>query len=102
MPASSPSDCKLEVLATNVQLDGRAIRRGTCCAGDRGVEAMATQSVTPRTGVNMRRIIRQSFHGMSPVERRRTLAMYGSILLLHALGFFVFIVYVLPAHYKLF
>jgi nickel/cobalt transporter (NiCoT) family protein len=28
--------------------------------------------------------------------------MYGSILLLHALGFAVFIAYVLPAHYKLF
>ena len=63
---------------------------------------MATQSVTPRGGMNMRRMIRQSFHLMSPVERRRTLGMYGSILALHALGFFVFIVYVLPAHYKLF
>ena len=28
--------------------------------------------------------------------------MYGSILLLHALGFAVFIAYVLPAHYKFF
>jgi len=63
---------------------------------------MATQSVTPQTGTSMRGMIRQGFHAMSPVERRRTLAMYGSILLLHALGFFVFIAYVLPAHYKLF
>jgi high-affinity nickel-transport protein len=63
---------------------------------------MATQSVTPQGGMNMRRMIRQSFHLMSPVERRRTLGMYGSILALHALGFLVFIVYVLPAHYKLF
>jgi high-affinity nickel-transport protein len=63
---------------------------------------MATRSVTSQGGMNMRGMIRQSFHVMSPVERRRTLGMYGSILALHALGFFVFIVYVLPAHYKLF
>ncbi|MGO9783296.1 MAG: HoxN/HupN/NixA family nickel/cobalt transporter [Streptosporangiaceae bacterium] len=45
-------------------------------------------------------MIRQSFHTMTPVERRRVLGMYGSILLLHALGFFVFIVLVVPEHYK--
>ncbi len=50
----------------------------------------------------MRRLFRQSFYSMTPVERRRTIGMYGSILLLHALGFIVFIVYVLPAHYKFF
>jgi high-affinity nickel-transport protein len=48
----------------------------------------------------MGRMIRQSFHTMTPVERRRVLGMYGSILLLHALGFFVFIVLVVPEHYK--
>jgi len=47
-------------------------------------------------------MVRTSFGAMTPVERRRTLAMYGSILLLHALGFAIFIAYVLPAHYKLF
>jgi len=47
-------------------------------------------------------MIRQSFHTMSPVEKRRVLGMYGSILLLHAVGFAVFIAYVLPAHYKFF
>jgi nickel/cobalt transporter (NiCoT) family protein len=47
-------------------------------------------------------MVRQSFRAMSAVERRRVLWMYGSILLLHALGFFVFIAYVLPAHYQLF
>ncbi len=31
---------------------------------------------------------------------RRVIGMYGSILLLHAIGFFVFIVFVVPAHYK--
>jgi nickel/cobalt transporter (NiCoT) family protein len=45
-------------------------------------------------------MIRQSFAAMTPVERRRVIAMYGSIAALHALGFFVFIAFVVPAHYK--
>jgi nickel/cobalt transporter (NiCoT) family protein len=53
---------------------------------------------TPR----MRELVRQSFATMTPVERMRVLAMYASILAMHMLGFAVFIVYVLPAHYKLF
>src|SRR5271155_4446766 len=52
--------------------------------------------------MSMRTMVGQSFHAMTPVERRRTIWMYGSIIFLHALGFFVFIAYVLPAHYKLF
>ena len=51
---------------------------------------------SPRMG----RMIRQSFHAMTPIERRRVIGMYGSILLLHALGFFIFIVLVVPEHYK--
>jgi nickel/cobalt transporter (NiCoT) family protein len=47
-------------------------------------------------------IVRESFHGMTPAERRRTLGMYGSIVFLHVLGFAIFVIYVLPAHYKLF
>jgi nickel/cobalt transporter (NiCoT) family protein len=47
-------------------------------------------------------VVRGSFAGMTPPERRRVTGMYGSILLLHALGFAVFIGYVLPAHYKFF
>jgi high-affinity nickel-transport protein len=47
-------------------------------------------------------MIRQSFHAMTPVEKRRTIGMYASILLLHVLGFTVLIAYVLPAHYKFF
>jgi nickel/cobalt transporter (NiCoT) family protein len=47
-------------------------------------------------------MIRESFHAMTPRERLRVIGMYGSILLLHALGFAVFIAYVLPAHYKFF
>jgi nickel/cobalt transporter (NiCoT) family protein len=45
-------------------------------------------------------LIRQSFAAMTPAERRRVIAMYGSIAALHALGFFVFIAFVVPAHYK--
>ncbi len=37
---------------------------------------------------------------MTPQERFRVIGMYGSILLLHAVGFFVFIVFVVSAHYK--
>jgi nickel/cobalt transporter (NiCoT) family protein len=47
-------------------------------------------------------MMRQSFASMTPVERRRVTAMYGSILGLHLLGSGIFIVWVLPAHYKLF
>jgi len=50
----------------------------------------------------LRAVIRSSFAAMTPPERRRVIGMYGSILLLHALGFAVFIAYVLPAHYKFF
>jgi len=47
-------------------------------------------------------MIRESFRAMTPAEKRRVIGMYGSILALHALGFAVFIAYVLPAHYKFF
>ncbi len=50
----------------------------------------------PRLG----RMIRQSFAAMTPTERRRVTLMYGSILGLHLLGFAIFIVFVVPAHYK--
>jgi len=63
---------------------------------------MSTNSVTQQPKTSMARMFRQSFHAMTPAEKRRVVGMYGSILLLHALGFFVFIVYVLPAHYKFF
>ncbi len=63
---------------------------------------MAAQSATQQAGMSMGKIFRQSFHAMSPTEKRRVIGMYGSILLLHAVGFAVFIAYVLPAHYKFF
>jgi nickel/cobalt transporter (NiCoT) family protein len=50
----------------------------------------------------MRQVIRSSFAEMSLAERRRALGMYGSIVALHALGFAVFLIYALPAHYKFF
>ncbi len=61
---------------------------------------MSAVAVGQRPG--MVRILRESFAAMTGPERRRVLGMYASILLLHALGFAVFIAYVLPAHYKLF
>jgi high-affinity nickel-transport protein len=45
-------------------------------------------------------MIRQSFTGMTSAERRRVSVMYGSILALHLVGFFIFIVFVIPAHYE--
>ena len=48
----------------------------------------------------MRRMVRTSFLALSPVERRRVTAMYGLIFALHAIGFSVFIAFVVPAHYK--
>ncbi len=59
---------------------------------------MATPtSVEP---MRARDMLRVSFAALSPVEKTRTIAMYGTILALHALGFFVFIAFVVPAHYK--
>jgi nickel/cobalt transporter (NiCoT) family protein len=59
---------------------------------------MPTGTTAARPG--LARLARQSFAAMTPVERRRVGGMYGSILLLHALGFFVFVAFVVPAHYK--
>jgi high-affinity nickel-transport protein len=59
---------------------------------------MATESVTPRLRVST--MFRQSFRAMTPEERFRVIGMYGVILFLHVIGFFVFFVFVVPAHYK--
>ena len=58
---------------------------------------MAALTDAPMTAKDM---LRESFSALSPVERTRVLAMYGSIVALHALGFFVFIAFVVPAHYR--
>jgi high-affinity nickel-transport protein len=47
--------------------------------------------------MSTRAMLRASFAALSPIERRRVIAMYGSILALHAIGFFAFVV---PAHYR--
>jgi nickel/cobalt transporter (NiCoT) family protein len=49
-----------------------------------------------------RDMLRASFVGLSRTEKLRVVTMYGSILALHALGFFVFIAFVVPAHYRSF
>ena len=59
---------------------------------------MATETVASKPGVSV--MIRQSFTAMTPEERVRVIAMYGAIVFLHLLGFFIFIVFVVPAHYK--
>jgi nickel/cobalt transporter (NiCoT) family protein len=59
-------------------------------------------AVTTARKPGMGTMVRQSFRAMTPQERRRVVGMYGSIAALHALGFALFIAYVLPAHYKFF
>jgi high-affinity nickel-transport protein len=59
-------------------------------------------AVTASGKPGMITMVRQSFAALTPPERRRVIGMYFSIVLLHALGFAVFIAYVLPAHYKFF
>jgi high-affinity nickel-transport protein len=56
----------------------------------------ATALASPRMGQRVRR----SFGAMTRPERARVMAMYGAILGLHALGFIIFFVFVLPSHYK--
>jgi high-affinity nickel-transport protein len=48
----------------------------------------------------MGQLVRQSFATMTPVERTRVTAMFGAIIGLHVLGFFIFFVFVVPSHYK--
>jgi nickel/cobalt transporter (NiCoT) family protein len=59
-------------------------------------------AVAATSNARLGTMVRQAFHQMSPVEKRRTLGMYGSILVLHAVGFALFIAIVLPAHYRFF
>jgi nickel/cobalt transporter (NiCoT) family protein len=54
----------------------------------------------PRIGT--RQMLKASFAALTPVERMRVLGMYGTVFALHAVGFFVFIAFVLPAHYRSF
>jgi nickel/cobalt transporter (NiCoT) family protein len=47
-----------------------------------------------------REMLRSSFAALNHVERSRVLAMYGSIIALHILGFVILIAFVVPAHYR--
>ena len=59
---------------------------------------MSETALAPR--VSLPRMLRQSFHAMSLAEKFRVVGMYSVILFLHALGFLVFIAFVVPSHYK--
>jgi nickel/cobalt transporter (NiCoT) family protein len=45
-------------------------------------------------------IVRESWRSMTATERRHVTFMFGSILGLHVVGFVIFAVFVLPAHYQ--
>jgi nickel/cobalt transporter (NiCoT) family protein len=59
---------------------------------------MATATSPARMGTW--ELLKGSYSSLSHRERRRAAAMYGSIFALHAVGFFIFIAFVVPAHYK--
>ena len=59
---------------------------------------MVSESIAPP--LKMGRMFRQSFHAMTPHEKIRVMTMYGVIIFMHALGFLVFIFFVVPSHYK--
>ena len=63
---------------------------------------MTAQSAAPEARLSLHKIFRESFRTMNRTERRRVIGMYASIISLHVVGFAVFILYVLPAHYKFF
>lgn len=65
---------------------------------DDGGAAMSSPSLTGRMRAS--EMIRASFAGLNRQERRRVRGMFGAILALHVVGFFVFVVFVVPAHYK--
>ena len=50
--------------------------------------------------MSAKQMLRASFANLTAQERRRVLAMFGSIFALHAIGFFILVAFVLPAHYK--
>src|SRR5665213_46336 len=64
------------------------------------VTAQASELVHIAPPMRLGRMLRQSFHTMSPQERHRVVGMYAIILLLHLVGFGVFLAVVVPSHYK--
>jgi nickel/cobalt transporter (NiCoT) family protein len=59
---------------------------------------LGTAGVAPP--MRLGRMFRQSFNAMSPQEKFRVVGMYATILVLHAIGFLVFVAFVVPSHYK--
>jgi len=59
---------------------------------------MPAESIAPP--MRLVTMFRQSFHAMTPHEKLRVVGMYGTILLMHLVGFGVFIAFVVPSHYK--
>jgi high-affinity nickel-transport protein len=55
---------------------------------------------TARRSMSAKQMLRASFAALTHQERSRVLAMFGSILALHVLGLFIFVAFVVPAHYK--
>lgn len=47
-----------------------------------------------------RAMLRASFGALTPLERRRALSMYAVIAAMHVVGFAIFALFVIPAHYK--
>ena len=56
--------------------------------------------MAPTTTMRAGEALRASLAALTPVERRRAGAMYGSIVAMHVLGFFIFVAFVVPAHYR--
>ncbi len=52
------------------------------------------------TTIRKRNVLKASLSALTPAERARALAMYGSIVAMHAVGFIIFAAFVVPAHYK--
>lgn len=65
---------------------------------------MASKAVASKTvgqqPLKATAMLRASFAALSPSERSRVISMYTSIFALHALGFFIFVAFVVPAHYR--
>jgi high-affinity nickel permease len=63
-------------------------------------ETSTLKAVSVAPPMRMGRMLRQSFVAMSPQEKFRVVGMYATILALHAIGFLVFVAFVVPSHYK--
>jgi high-affinity nickel-transport protein len=61
---------------------------------------MATTLDAPTGSPGPLERLREFRQGMTPVQWLRTKLMFASILLLHIVGFGVFIIFVVPGHYK--